>query len=278
MIWSSHGKLTSQMKPHKHDMHEFFICLNKHGIQHIEGQSCGFSPGRAFMLYSNCLHRLEPTANGAEFIFVCFDRNHFGQAGYLRLQEQIEKRQKQACYFSGTEPEYLAANIKTISLLHTEISSPGLLQNEIINALLVQLLAAFFRSTDLEPSAAGSGVSEKRSKVIRLCQRAATDSALEMTLAQAARAAGMCRSAFAALVKESTGLGWREYILDCRLKKAVDLLVSSNLQIMETALECGFNNIGYFHRAFLKKYGRTPAKMRKILQANRFPHILKEYD
>jgi AraC-like DNA-binding protein len=277
MIWSDYGKHSRPMEPHKHDMHEFFVCLNSNGVQHIEGQSCGFRPGRAFMLYSGCMHQLEPAGDGMEFIFVCFDKNHLAQSGYLHLQEQIETRQKRACYFSGTESGYLEFNIKTISTLHKETSSPGLLQNELINALLVQLLVAFFRSTDLEMSELNP-VNEKRSKVMQLCRKAAIAPSLEMTLSQAARATGTCRSAFAALVKETTGLSWREYILDCRLKKAVEMLAASKRQIMEIALECGFNNMGYFHRTFFKKYGCTPGVMRKTLQANRFPHILKLYD
>lgn len=262
------------MEPHKHDMHEFFVCLNKYGMQHIEGQNCGFQRGKAFMLYSGCQHHLEFASAPGEFIFVCFDKNHLAKSGYLKVQEQLENRQKQACYFSGNTPDYLDFNIGMISLLHKEISSPGLLQNELIDALLVQLLIAFFRNTNIEPPA----VNEKYSKVAKLCQRTAIDSSIEMTLAQAARKTGTCRSVFAALVKETTGLSWREYILDCRLKKSIDLLATTDMQILQVAFECNFNNIGYFHRAFLKKYENTPGKMRKILQQNRFPHILKEYN
>lgn len=274
MIWSTHGTLSRVMEPHKHDMHEFFVCLNGHGTQHIKGQSCNFQRGRAFMLYSECKHHLEVYNNAeAEFIFVCFDKNHLAKSGYLQVQEQLENRQKQGCYFSGDETDYLKFNVKTISLLHKEISSPGLLQNELTDSLLVQLLIEFLRSTNLETSI----VDEKRSRVAKLCRQAAMDSSIEMTLAQAARKTGTCRSVFAALVKETTGLSWREYILDCRLKKSIELLATTNIQILDVALKCNFNSIAYFHRAFLKKYGHTPRKMRKILQQNRFPHTLKEY-
>lgn len=265
------------MEPHQHDMHEFFICLNKHGTQDVEGRSCVFQRGRAFMLFSGCRHSLRFAPDAvSEFIFVCFDKNHLAQAGYLHLQEQLENRQKQGCYFSSDKPEYLDFNIKTISLLHKEISSPGLLQNELINALLVQLLVAFLRSSNLKPSALNLEINKKRSRVIKLCQRAAMDSSIEMTLAQAARQTAMCRSVFAALVKETTGLSWRKYILDCRLKKSIDLLGTSDIQTLELAFKCNFNNIGYFYRAFLHKFGYTPGKMRKILRQNRFPHIIKE--
>ncbi len=277
MIWSSYGKISHVMKPHKHDMHEFFVPFNEYGIQHIEGQSCNFQRGIAFMLYSGCQHHIEFESIPGEFIFVCFDKNHLAKSGYLKVQEQLENRQKQNCYFSGSETDYREFNVKTISLLHKEISSQNLLRNELIDALLVQLLVEFFRNTSLVPDSANLEMNEKRTRVARLCQRTAIDSSLEMTLAQAARKTAMCRSTFAALVKEVSGLTWREYILDCRLKKSIDLLAATDLQIIEVANECSFNNMAYFHRAFLKKYGQTPGKMRKTLQQNRFPHLLNEY-
>ncbi|MBU8902841.1 MAG: helix-turn-helix transcriptional regulator [Victivallales bacterium] len=259
-------------------MHEFFICLNNQGIQHIEGQRCAFQRGRAFMLYSGCKHHIEfmPGVE-SEFIFVCFDKNHLAKSGYLRLQEQLKNRQIKKCYFSGNTPDYLNFNVETIRLLYKEFSSPGLLQNELIDSLLVQLLVAFLRSTNLEASTINPKIDKKRLKITRLCQRAAMDSSLEITLAQAARKTGTCRSVFAALTKEITGLSWREYILDCRLKKSIDLLATTDMQILQVAFTCHFNNIAYFHRTFLKKYGNTPGKMRRILQQNSFPHILKEF-
>ncbi|MDD5698353.1 MAG: helix-turn-helix transcriptional regulator [Victivallaceae bacterium] len=276
MLWSRYGKTSYVMQPHRHDLHEFFVCLNEHGVQHVEGRSCGFKRGRAFMLFSGCRHWVEfrPEAL-AEFILVCFDKNHLAQAGYLRLQEQLENHRRQGAYFSGDAPDYLEFNVDAITRLHRTISTPGLLQNELVNALLAQLLIAFLRSTvasDLSPEE-----DKKRSGIVKLCRQATADPTLEMTLAQAARKAGVCRSAFAALVKQTTGFTWRQYILDCRLKKAVELLATTDIPISDVALKCNFGNLGYFYRTFLWKYDCTPRKMRLLLQQSSFPPFLKEY-
>lgn len=277
MLWTNHGKASYIMTPHRHDMYEFFICLNDKAIQHVEGRQCQFRRGRAFLLYSGCRHQVEFFPGVlAEFMFVCFDANHLAEAGFLKLQEQLQAGRRKAAFFSGDDPEYLRFNVRTMRALHETVNSPGLLQEELANALLAQLLIAFFRNIGLEVADKVT-TDDKRKRVVELCQRIVADPAIELTLDTAAAKAGICRSAFAALVKETTGFTWREYVLDCRLKKAVKLLEETDLPITNIALACSFNNIGYFYRTFRAKFAQTPAKLRRKLCVNRFPSLLKVY-
>ena len=274
MIWSNHDKVSYLMEPHRHDMHEFYVCFDDHGTEHVGGKDCAFQRGRAFMLYSDCLHQMEfSLTEPSEFIFVCFDRNHLAESGFLKLQEQLQLGQKEQCYFSGKDPEYLESNLRLITSLHEAINSNLIFRDELVNSLLAQLLIAFFRHASSHT--VGDLADEKRDRVVKLCHRVASDPALELTLDQAAGRVGVCRSVFAALVKATTGFTWREYVLNCRLGKALDLLTDEKRQISEIALACSFNNIGYFHRCFFRKYGKTPGTVRKILRQNRYPAFIK---
>ena len=209
-------------------------------------------------------------------MFVCFDANHLAEAGFLKLQEQLQAGRRKAAFFSGDDPEYLRFNVDTMEALHAAVTSPGLLQEELANALLAQLLIAFFRNIGLGPTERAI-TDDKRKRVLELCRRLVANPAIELTLDTAAAKAGICRSAFAASVKETTGFTWREYVLDCRLKKAVKLLEETDLPITDIALSCGFTNIGYFYRTFHAKFAQTPAKLRKKLSVNHFPPLLKVY-
>jgi AraC-like DNA-binding protein len=40
------------------------------------------------------------------------------------------------------------------------------------------------------------------------------------------------------------------------------MLLSGDEKIIDIALECGFNNIAYFNRLFVKKYGMSPSEYR----------------
>ena len=59
-----------------------------------------------------------------------------------------------------------------------------------------------------------------------------------------------------------------EYITDLRLEYCANLLYTSNLPVIDICYSCGFDNLSWFYKVFQKKYGTTPAKYRKRLEAS----------
>lgn len=277
MLWTNHGNTTYAMAPHRHDMHEFFVCFNDRAVQHVEGRSRPFRRGCAFLLYGGSRHQVEFTPNvPAEFIFVCFEPNHLAAAGFVKLQEQLLACRDRNIFFADDDPAYRRFNLRTIRELHRVTRSPGLLREELANALLAELLITFFRHAD--PGADGDADgSANRRKVEKLCRTLAADPGLELRLDEAAARSGVSRSTFAALVKTVTGFSWREYVLECRLKKAVDMLAETDAKLLDVAAACRFRNLGYFYRTFKAKFNTTPNRMRQQLRRNRFPVALKVY-
>jgi AraC-like DNA-binding protein len=62
--------------------------------------------------------------------------------------------------------------------------------------------------------------------------------------------------------EKSYGVSPKQYIIKLRLNKALSLLIEGNLSVKEIALECGFSDEKYFSRAFKRKYGYPPSKLR----------------
>lgn len=62
------------------------------------------------------------------------------------------------------------------------------------------------------------------------------------------------------LFKREMGVSFHEYRLLLRLKKAEALLSASSDKTIDIALECGFNTVSYFNRAFKAHYGMPPSK------------------
>jgi AraC-like DNA-binding protein len=69
-------------------------------------------------------------------------------------------------------------------------------------------------------------------------------------------------SRFRKLFKESVGLSPNQYLLELRLTKAKELLLSTNLSINEIAFQTGFESIFYFSRLFKKKNMLPPKDYR----------------
>lgn len=58
------------------------------------------------------------------------------------------------------------------------------------------------------------------------------------------------------------------YLIDYRLKKAKEYLISTNDTITQIALNIGIDNVSYFVRLFTKKYGVTPKAFRMQNRTN----------
>jgi len=73
---------------------------------------------------------------------------------------------------------------------------------------------------------------------------------------------------FSRVFKEITNNNFPEYINNIKLKKAKELIISTNLTIKEISDTVGYNNSTYFVTLFRKKYGIPPSKYRLNIQTH----------
>lgn len=62
---------------------------------------------------------------------------------------------------------------------------------------------------------------------------------------------------------EATGMTWREYLLQCRLLRAMSLLTQPGRTVIDVATEVGFDSVSAFARAFRRLAGETPTAYRR---------------
>ena len=73
-------------------------------------------------------------------------------------------------------------------------------------------------------------------------------------------------------IKRKTGRTYTELLQEKRLSQAAFLLAGTDLSVADISAKSGYDNISYFHRIFLKKFGMTPREYRiKIKQAKNLP-------
>ena len=64
--------------------------------------------------------------------------------------------------------------------------------------------------------------------------------------------------------KQETGIGFKDYLVQFRLKKAEEMLRhETGRAVSEVAYACGFNDGNYFSYIFKKAYGVSPTQMRR---------------
>ena len=65
------------------------------------------------------------------------------------------------------------------------------------------------------------------------------------------------------IFKKETGSNLVKYLTDYRMKKARELLESSNMKIIDVGKACGYQNQSYFNKLFKNYYGITPKQFRE---------------
>ncbi len=78
-----------------------------------------------------------------------------------------------------------------------------------------------------------------------------------------AQALGMGRTVFYKKVKGITGHSPNEYLRIIRMKKAAELLTSTNLNVSEVSYKVGINDPFYFSKCFKAQFGKSPSQYQK---------------
>ena len=75
--------------------------------------------------------------------------------------------------------------------------------------------------------------------------------------------AGLSLGRFTHIFKDTVGASPYAYLLDLRLSRAADILLSTDRSVSETAYEVGFSDPLYFSRLFKKRFELSPDRFRK---------------
>lgn len=184
-----------------------------------------------------------------------------GWPGDVRLLSPIIGNANEA----GTEGEALVA--KTALLIERMLKEADEQQkyyDTLLLGLLYELSGLILRSAPSEPL---DRRKDKRLGGGRQAMREALDY-LEshcfgpVTLEEAARQAHMSVYHFSRTFKSTTGMSLTSYVNSIRVDKAEELIRTTELTMLDIALECGFTNVRTFNRAFRQFRGKSPSSLR----------------
>ena len=88
----------------------------------------------------------------------------------------------------------------------------------------------------------------------------------DISLERLAAAEELSACHFARMFKQAAGMSPHQYILNCRLARARQLLLNRSITLAETALQSGFCDQGHMTRVFRQFLGTTPASYARNLR------------
>ena len=98
----------------------------------------------------------------------------------------------------------------------------------------------------------------------------------EFKLESYASSLGLGRTTFFSKLKSIAGCSPNEYVRILRLKKAAELLITSELNISEIGYKVGIDDPYYFSKCFKNLFGKSPSQYRKEPGTGNKPEIRQE--
>ena len=86
----------------------------------------------------------------------------------------------------------------------------------------------------------------------------------EIDLKEVAEIVHMAPASVCRFFKSSTGLTIFEYLNKIKIDYSCQLLLNTDLNIVDISYDCGFNNLSHFNKQFKKFIGNTPTLFRKL--------------
>lgn len=86
----------------------------------------------------------------------------------------------------------------------------------------------------------------------------------QINLLKLSNISGVSEGHFCRLFKQITGMSAIDYINNLRINRAVELIQSSDLNMTQIAMTCGFSDSNYFSRIFKKYKKVSPMQMKKL--------------
>lgn len=84
----------------------------------------------------------------------------------------------------------------------------------------------------------------------------------DWTVAEMARRAALSRAQFTRRFVAQLGMSPAQYLIQCRIDRAHELLTETGLTVTQTAAALGYTDVPYFSRQYKQRTGRSPSQDR----------------
>ena len=228
-------------RPRTIDFGEFFWCAEGSAVFNLNGRDVVLRPGEVWFYPPGSTLLFRPTGDGVRMYWITF----YGDA-LLPLCNAMDITPGKR--FCGPPPEELFHRL----IAEVRNATPEKRLDTLELAMQVFFMIAnpkVARETGSGHSIAHAarGIIEKEFAFSKL------------NVGWLSTAMGVHRVTLCREFKKEYGVTPSEYIIGCRLRKAVELLESRSYSIKEVSFMCGFSSPEYFATVFASKFGRSPS-------------------
>lgn len=249
---------------HWHDDIEMIRILSGCMRYNINGEIVDLREGEGILVNTRQLH-FGYSDDNSECIFICILLHPI----LLCSSRGIERKyvvplltDEQIPYYhlknSSVWEKHILEDMRKIYNIQNEQFSELKIQRELYDIWIV--LCEHILSLQKEPDYHNHHLSSLRNMISYIVGNYRDKISLE----NIAKAGNVGKTGCCFIFKKYTNRTPNEYTTQFRLRKSVDLLMQTNLSVLEITYEVGFSGASYFTETFRKCYGCTPSEYRKM--------------
>jgi two-component system response regulator YesN len=197
-------------------------------------------------------------------------KDHVRMNRWVRVGETVSDAIRRM-ELAGTEP--LEAQQRVLDLLlviSRELQEMGAPAEKPLFSLLALDYRQLRAETDAMLERLTRAAEEHRNRLetdaVRKIERFVRDHCREdLSLETIARQVGLSPHYVSKFFKERTGVNYIDYLTECRVEKAKELMRDPGLSLKEIAIDVGYRDPNYFSKVFRKVCGLTPSEYRDKL-------------
>jgi len=130
--------------------------------------------------------------------------------------------------------------------------------------LLVTAKLAALVSGKPEPAPVTTVTHADRRRAVRAAMRIEAEFAIEISLVEMAREAGLSTFHFLRVFSAALGVTPHQYLVRTRLRRAAELLANGETPVTDVALQSGFADLSNFVRTFRRAAGMPPGQFSRL--------------
>ncbi|MDF2921447.1 MAG: AraC family transcriptional regulator [Paenibacillaceae bacterium] len=259
----AHYRLITSVKKttkiHCHDFFELFLILKGSVIHCINGKRELLSENTLVFIRENDVHYYEEAGEeDCQFINLSFYKHavyslfdYLGD-GFPR-SKLLDPAYPPMVVLSGPERDYVRYRLDNLTLIP---QTDKLLLKAEFRALLAELLSRYVME------AVSHHPGDLPDWLRLVCAELKKKEHFVEGMPALLRLSGRTHSYLCRVFKKHLGIQPVEYINRLRLTYAENLLLHTDMEIVDICLEVGFENISYFYQLFKRHYRVTPHKLR----------------
>jgi len=269
----SHRKTPNPLRAykHQHNAYEIMLCNSGNGSFFIKNKSYPIEKYSLFLIDKFDIHLPKLAQDTKHFDrFVIQFKPDFIEKISLIIENDINPL------------EIFAKNINFVKLKHNEYKSIKNLSEKIIfeikktkpgykslvNIYMLRLIIIIFRIINKKANNFKSTENKNENRLQKIIYYINENYTKNLTLKQIADEFHISKYYLCHYFKDKTGFTVVEFVNNTRIINAQKMLINTDMNITDIAMEVGYNSLSNFERVFKKINGITPSQYRSMTNSN----------